>query len=117
MFHCGRHAFVQRVEPGTIGDVAFGAVAQARDDREVLILAGLHQPALGIKLQADDSRIVIARARRTLLEPESQQLVRIRAGFEPFATAVGDVAGSGLEQDQALSARERTGLRGAARRS
>ena len=84
-----------------IGHVALGAVAQPGDHGEPLLLSRLHQPALGINFEADDPRIVLARARRTLLEPEREQPVRRRVRLQPLAAAVGD-GQRGLEQDQAL---------------
>ena len=79
---------------------------RARHDRQLLLLAGLHQAMFGIDLQADDSRVVVARPGAPLLQPEREQPVGGRVGLHPLAAAVRH-GQRGLEQEQAFLGGER----------
>ena len=74
---------------------------RAGDHGESLLLARLHHPATRDRPSARRPSGRLARARRPLFQPERQQPISRRTGFQPLAAAVGH-SQRRLEQDQAL---------------
>ena len=102
-----RHALVERVEPGLIGDVALGAVARNGDHRESLLFAGPISRRSGYTFRST-SRGSFSRGPGAPCSSQSgQKLVGNRGGVEPLAAAVGH-GQRGLEQDQAFLGRKRS---------